>query len=325
MSRPATALGLGCMALSGTYGPPDRVEGVAVVRAALDAGITLLDTGDFYGMGDNELLLAHALRGVPRDRYRLSVKFGMLRAPDGRFLGVDGRPAAVKTSLAYSLRRLGTEYIDVYRLSRVDPVVPIEDTVGAIADMVRAGYVRAIGLSEAGVSSIRRAHAVHPLADVQLEYSLASRGVERRILPTCREMGVPVSAYGVLARGLLGGRWRADRPLRPGDIRARFPRFAAGNLATNLGVVEALGRLAGECGTSVGQLAFAWVLAQGDDIVPLVGARTREQLQDALGALEVELSAQAIARAGLIASPATIHGERYDAHQMQMLDSERDG
>ena len=199
------ALGLGCMGMSDFYGPADEAESIATIHAALDAGVTLLDTGDYYGMGHNELLLREAQRGRDRDGVVLSVKFGLLRAPDGAIVGIDGRPAAVKNSLAYTLRRLGTDHVDIYRLGRVDPAVPIEETVGAIAEMVQAGYVRHVGLSEAGAGTVRRAHAVHPVADLQIEYSLLSRGIEAEILPACRELGVGVTAYGVLSRGLLSG------------------------------------------------------------------------------------------------------------------------
>jgi aryl-alcohol dehydrogenase-like predicted oxidoreductase len=202
-----SAIGLGCMGMSGTYGPADEAESIATIGAALDAGITLLDTGDYYGMGHNELLIRQALRGRDRDGVALSVKFGALRAPDNAFIGIDGRPVAVRNFLAYTLQRLGTDHIDIYRLGRVDPQVPIEDTVGAIAEMIDAGWVRHVGLSEAGAETLRRAHATHPVADLQIEYSLLSRGIEAEILPTCRELGVGVTAYGVLARGLLGGAW----------------------------------------------------------------------------------------------------------------------
>src|SRR3954453_23547527 len=215
-----SAVGLGCMGMSDVYGPADRDERIATIHAALDAGITLLDTGDFYGMGHNEMLIGEALRGVDRESYLLSVKFGGLRDPSGAWSGYDARPAAVKNFLAYSLRHLGVDHIDVYRPARVDPDVPIEETVGAIGEMIDAGWVRHVGLSEAGADTIRRAHSVRRVADLQIEYSLISRLIEALILPTCRELGIAITAYGVLSRGLLSGHWRPDRELDARDFRA---------------------------------------------------------------------------------------------------------
>ncbi|MGF1661071.1 MAG: aldo/keto reductase, partial [Kineosporiaceae bacterium] len=266
------------MGMSDLYGPADDAEGTATIHAALDAGITLLDTGDFYGMGHNESLIAAALRGRRRDDVVLSVKFGALRDPAGAWLGVDGRPAAVKSFLAYSLRRLGTDHVDVYRPARLDPQVPIEDTVGAIAELVEAGYVRHVGLSEVGADTLRRAHAVHPVADLQIEYSLLSRGVEAEILPACRELGVGVTAYGVLSRGLLSGHWSPGRTLDAGDFRAYSPRFGGANLERNLALTESLRAVADARGVPVAALAIAWVAARGEDVVPLVGARRRDRL-----------------------------------------------
>ena len=315
-------LGLGCMGMSGMYGPADRRESLATVHAALEAGVTLLDTGDFYGMGHNELLLAEALTAVPRERFQVSVKFGAQRDPAGRWIGFDGRPAAVKTALAYSLQRLRLEYIDIYRPARLDPQVPIEDTVGAVADMVRAGYVRHIGLSEVGVVTLRRAAAVHPICDLQIEYSLLSRGIEAAILPAARELGIAITAYGVLSRGLISGHWQR-RSLDPGDWRAHGPRFSAGNLERNLALVEALRRLAAERQISVAQLAVAWVRAQGADIIPLIGARRREQLAEALGALAVQLRSADLAAIERAVPKGAAAGERYAPAQMAHLDSER--
>jgi aryl-alcohol dehydrogenase-like predicted oxidoreductase len=318
-----SALGLGCMGMSDLYGKADRSEGIATVHAALDAGVNLLDTGDFYGMGDNELLLGEALAGRPRDSYQLSVKFGAQRGPDGAWLGYDARPAAVKTALAYSLKRLRTDYVDVYRPARLDPNVPIEDTVGAIAELVQAGYVRHLGLSEVGVETIRRAHAVLPVADLQIEYSLISRGIEQAILPACRELGIAVTAYGVLSRGLISGHWAKNRGTDPRDFRRHSPRFQGSNLEHNLQLVDVLRGLAEARGCSVAQLAIAWVLARGEDIVPLVGSRTRERLAEALGALAITLSTDDLAAIERAVPPDAAAGDRYAAAQMAMLDSER--
>lgn len=317
-----SAIGLGCMGMSDFYGPADEGESIATLHAALDAGVTLLDTGDFYGMGHNELLLRQALQGRSRERVVLSVKFGALRGPDGAWLGTDGRPAAVKNFLAYSLRRLDTDYVDIYRPARVDRTVPIEETIGAIADMVRAGYVRQVGLSEVGVATLRRAHAVHPIADLQIEYSLLSRGIEAEILPTCRELGCGVTAYGVLSRGLLSGHWSAARTLDRGDFRSHSPRFQGENLEHNLNLVEALRAVADAKGRTVAQVAIAWVLVRGDDIVPLVGARQHSRLEEALGALDLELDADELARIERAVPLDAAAGSRYDAPAMAALDSE---
>lgn len=310
------------MGMSGAYGAADRGESLATVHAALDAGITLLDTGDFYGVGHNELLLAEALRSVPRDAYQLSVKFGGQVDPGGSFIGIDNRPVAVKTALAYSLQRLGTDYVDVYRPARLDPTVPIEDTIGAIGDLVDAGYVRHIGLSEVGPDTIRRAAAVRPISDLQIEYSLADRGIERAILPTCRELGIGVTAYGVLSRGLISGHWSRDRG-GAGDFRVAGPRFSGDNLDRNLAVVETLRAVAGDLGITVAQAAIAWVAARGTDIVALVGAKTRTRLQESIGALAVVLSEEQLAAIGAAIPAEGIAGDRYPAEHMAALDSER--
>jgi aryl-alcohol dehydrogenase-like predicted oxidoreductase len=309
------------MGMSGTYGPADETESIATIGAALDAGISLLDTGDYYGMGHNELLIRRALAGRDRDSAVMSVKFGALRGPDLAYVGIDGRPVAVRNFLAYSLQRLGTDHVDIYRLGRVDPQVPIEDTVGAIAELIAAGHVRHVGLSEAGAETIRRAHATHPVADLQIEYSLLSRGIEAEILPTCRELGVGVTAYGVLSRGLLGGRLPGQAAA--GDARARMPRFRPENLERNLALVDALRPIAEERGATVAQLAIAWVLARGDDIVPLVGTTRRDRLAEAVDALKLELSEDDLAAIGRAAPPGAVAGDRYDERQMAMLDSER--
>jgi aryl-alcohol dehydrogenase-like predicted oxidoreductase len=320
-----STLGLGCMGMSDFYGPADRAESIASIHGALNAGITLLDTGDYYAAGHNELLIHEALQARNRERAVLSVKFGLMRAPDGSIVGNDLRPPAVKNFLAYTLRRLGTDYVDVYRPGRVFPDVPIEETVGAIAEMVQAGYVRHVGLSEAGAETILRAHAVHPVSDVQIEYSLLSRGIEQEILPTCRELGIGVTAYGVLSRGLLSGHWSKEREasLAPHDFRASAPRFRGENLERNLALVEALRTMAEEKGATVAQIAVAWVLSRGEDVVPLVGARTRERLAEALGALELELTDDDLARIEKAVPAGAAAGERYQAEQMAILDSER--
>jgi aryl-alcohol dehydrogenase-like predicted oxidoreductase len=307
---------LGCMAMSGMYGPSDEAESIATIHAALDAGINLLDTGDFYGMGHNEMLLSRALEGR-RHKALISVKFGAMRTPAGAWIGVDGRPQAVKKSLAYTLQRLRTDHIDIYRLARVDLAVPIEDTVGAIAEMIQAGYVRYVGLSEAGAETIRRAAATHPVCDLQIEYSLASRGMEGSILPATRELGIAITAYGLLSRGLLTG-----SPIgKEGDFRVHLPRFKGENLERNRALIADLARLAGERDATPAQIAIAWALTKGDDIVPLIGARTRRQLHDSLNSLAVRLSTEDVERIERIG--AQIAGMRYDPAQMQMLDSEK--
>ena len=317
-----SALGLGCMGMSDLYGTADEAEGIATIHAALDAGITLLDTGDWYGMGHNELLIREALRGRAREKTVISVKFGLLRGPDGSILGQDARPAAVKTSLAYSLRRLKTDYVDIYRPARVDPAVPIEETVGAIAEMVQAGYVRYVGLSEVGAETLHRAHAIHPIADLQIEYSLISRGIEANILPTCRELGIGITAYGVLSRGLISGHWSKERAGTP-DFRNHLPRFRDENLESNLELVEALRAVAEAKGMTVAQIAIGWVLSRGSDIVPLIGARRRDRLAEALGAIELDLTAEDLEQIERAVPLNSAAGGRYDANVMSRLDSER--
>ena len=315
--------GLGCMALSGTYGPADHAESIATIHAALDAGVTLIDTGDFYGMGSNELLIGEALKGRDRDSFQVSVKFGAMRGPDGAWNGYDARPAALKNFLAYTLTRLGLDHIDIYRPARLDPNVPIEETVGAIKDMIDAGYVRHIGLSEVGSETIRKAALEAPISDLQIEYSLMSRGIEDEILPICRVLGIGITAYGVLSRGMLGGRWKAGTEKRKGDIRGRMPRYDAGNEEKNLALVAALTKVAGDKGMTTAQAAFAWVAAQGDDIVPLIGSRTREQLADILGAGETTLSFADLDAIEAAVPRGAAAGARYNAPQMAMLDSEK--
>jgi aryl-alcohol dehydrogenase-like predicted oxidoreductase len=317
-----SAIGLGCMGMSGMYGPADKAESIATIHAALDAGINLIDTGDFYGMGHNEMLIGEALMGRDRDKAVLSVKFGGLRDPAGGWSGFDGRPQAVKNFLAYTLQRLGVDYIDIYRPARLDPSVPIEDTVGAIADMVTAGYVCHIGLSEVGSETIRRAAAVHPICDLQIEYSLLSRGIEDGVLPTCRDLGIDITAYGVLARGLISGLWHKDGATS-GDYRVNSPRFQPGNLDKNLALVEALRAIAEAKGVSVAQIVIAWVAAQGQDIVPLIGTKRRDRLTEAMGALDITLNPDDLAAIERAVPKDAAAGDRYPAAQQAHLDSEK--
>ena len=312
--------GLGLMGMSGIYGQADDQESLATIRAAVDAGITLLDTGDFYGMGHNELLLRDALRHIPRDSVFIQVKFGGQREPSGAYIGHDTSPNAVKNSLAYTLTRLGTDYVDLYQPARLDPRVPIEDTVGAIAEMVKAGYVRCIGLSEMGADTIRRAHAVHPIAALQIEYSLMSRGIEARILPAVRELGISVTAYGILSRGLLSS---GTARLAPGDPRARFPRFRDENHARNLELLAALEAIAEDRGVTAAQLAIAWVASRGDDIIPLIGTKRTDRLAEALQALDLTLSTDELAAIEAAVPPEAVAGGRYEQPQLATLDSER--
>jgi len=314
-------IGLGCMGMSDFYGPADPAESIATLHAALDAGVTLIDTGDFYGMGHNELLIGRALAGETRRRALISVKFGALRTPGGAFAGIDARPQAVKNFAAYSLKRLGTDYIDIYRPARLDPTVPIEETVGAIADLIRSGHVRFVGLSEVGAATIRRAHSVHPIADLQIEYSLASRGIEARILPAVRELGIAITAYGVLSRGLL----TATLPQSVPGLRAHMPRFQGENYRRNVVLAQALAALARERGVTSAQLAIAWVLARGADIVPLIGTTRRAGLAQAIEALAMQLSPEEMDRIEAAVPAGAIAGSRYAPEHMMQLDSEREG
>jgi aryl-alcohol dehydrogenase-like predicted oxidoreductase len=312
------------MGMSDLYGPADRSESIATLHAAIEAGVTLLDTGDFYGMGHNELLIREALSTLPpsrRDSVLISVKFGALRDPARGWHGYDARPQAVRNFVAYSLQRLGVDHIDIYRPARLDPNVPIEDTVGAIADLVKAGYVRHIGLSELGAESIRRAANVHRISDLQIEYSLISRGIEDEILPTCRSLGIGITAYGVLSRGLISGHWQAGA--KPNDFRAISPRFQGGNASHNLALVEALRKVAERKGVTVAQLAIAWVSAQGTDIVPLVGARTRARLQEALGSIDLQLTERERGEIEQAVPKGAAAGERYASALLSELDSEK--
>ena len=314
--------GLGLMSMSGIYGQADDQESIATIRAAIDAGITLLDTGDFYGMGHNELLLRDALRGsgIPRDSVFIQVKFGGQRDPSGAFVGHDASPAMVKSSLAYTLTRLGTEYVDLYQPARLDPEVPIEDTVGAVAEMIQAGYVRYLGLSEMGADTIRRAHAVYPVSELQIEYSLMSRGIERSILPAVRELGISITAYGILSRGLLSS---GTAQLAADDPRARFPRFRGENHTRNLELLAALETIAAARDVTAAQLAIAWVASRGDDIIPLIGTKLRDRLDEALRALDLTLSTDELAAIEAAVPADAVAGDRYDPAQLTMLDSER--
>jgi len=314
-------VGLGLMGMGGVYGPADDAESIATIHAAVDAGINLMDTGDFYGMGRSEMVLREALKTIPRDQVFIQVKFGGQRDPRGAFIGHDVSPVAVKNSLAYSLQRLGVDHVDLYQPARLDPMVPIEDTLGAISEMVEAGYVRYIGVSELGADTIRKAAAAAPVKQLQIEYSLLSRGIEERILPTVRELGISVTAYGVLSRGLLNR--DTARQSGPGDARGRMPRFQAGNLERNLELLTALEQIADGHGVTTAQLAFAWVLSRGDDIIPLIGTKRRDRLAEALGALDMTLSPGELAAIEAAVPAGQVAGDRYDAPQMANLDSER--
>ena len=315
-------IGLGCMGMSGSYGPADRAESIATIRAAIDTGINLLDSGDFYGMGHNELLISEALTGIPRDKVILSVKFGVQRDPSGATHGFDGRPAAVKASLAYTLRRLDTDYVDIYRPARLDPHVPIEETVGAMADMVNAGYVRYIGLSETGSETLKRASNIHPICDLQIEYSLLSRGIENSVLNTCRQLGIGITAYGVLSRGLISEKW-AKEQLSAKDVRSHYPRFQVENLDRNLNVLEPLRAVAKVKNATVAQIAIAWILSRGEDIVPLIGMRRKETFHESIAALDIALSAEDLESLDKAFPEGVAAGSRYAEPQMSHLDSER--
>jgi aryl-alcohol dehydrogenase-like predicted oxidoreductase len=315
-------IGLGCMGMSGMYGPTDDNESVRAIHAAIAGGVTLIDTGDFYGMGHNEMLIGRALRELgsgAREKVVLSVKFGAMRTPGGAWGGFDGRPAAVKNFLAYSLNRLGVKQIDIYRPARLDDKVLIEETIGAVAEMIKQGYVKQAALSEVGVETARRAQAVTPITDVQLEYGLATRGMEARVLPGLRELGIGTTAYGVLSRGLLSG----SKPTDKGDFRRFLPRYTGANYEKNAGLVAALAALAAERGVSAPQLAIAWMLTRGEDIVPVLGSRTVKQVEEALAATELKLSSEELTLLEQTVPASEIAGTRYDKMAMTHLDSER--
>lgn len=311
-------LALGCMGMSGMYGESSDDESIATIRAAIERGVTLLDTGDFYGMGHNEMLIGRAIAGL-RDKVQLSVKFGALRGPDGAWIGVDTRPAAVATFCAYSLKRLGVEAIDVYRPARLDPAVPIEETVGAIADLVKKGYVKHIGLSEVGPETIRRAAKVHPIVDLQIEYAIATRNPETKIFPVLHELGISATLYGVLSRGLLSG----SKPTSMTDYRAHLPRFTGDHKDRNEQMVAKLADFAKARGQTAAQLCIAWVRAMEPTFVPTVGARTRAQLHDTLAALDKPLGANELAELERLFPRDAVKGDRYQAMQMAHLDSEK--
>ena len=311
-------LGLGCMAMSDMYGPSDETESIATIHAALDAGITMLDTGDFYGMGHNEMLIRRAIDGRRKDVF-LAVKFGAMRGPDGSFIGYDLRPEAVKNFLSYSLRRLGTDYIDLYQPSRMDARTPVEDTYGALAGLVQAGYVRHIGISEASAASIRRAYKTAPIAALQIEYSLVSRGAEATILPAVRELGMGITAYGILSRGLLSG----SPVTSPKDIRQHLPRFRGENYQKNQALAQTLRTIAESKNATASQIAIAWVMSRGADIVPLIGARRPTQLAESLRALELKLTPEDLVQIERSIPPDAVAGTRYSEEQMRWLDSEK--
>ena len=305
-----SAMGLGCMGMSDFYGSASEDEAIATIHHAIDRGVDFIDTADIYGPFTNEALIGRALGGR-RDRVVLATKFGNVRSPDGKFLGIDGRPEYVRQACDASLQRLGVDRIDLYYQHRVDRKVPIEDTVGAMAELVRAGKVRYLGLSEAAVATIRRAHATHPISALQTEYSLWTRDVEAEILPTVRELGIGFVPYSPLGRGFLTGRFRADADLAATDFRAQNPRFQADNRARNLQLVDRVRAIAADKQVTAGQLALAWVLSRGDDVVPIPGTTKRVHLDENIAAADIQLTADDLARLDAAAPVGAAAGDRY--------------